>query len=50
MAIELDLYGKIRRLHNEGHSKRQIARIWDAVATQLRNTAREKSPMTSEGL
>lgn len=27
MAIELDLYRSIRRLYNEGHSQRQIARI-----------------------
>ena len=27
MVIELELYGRIRRLHNEGHSQRHIARI-----------------------
>ena len=26
MGIELELYGRIRRLHNEGHSQRHIAR------------------------
>ena len=42
--IELDLYRDIRRLYNEGHSQRQIARILGCCRKTIRKYCRGALP------
>lgn len=49
MAIELDLYRRIRRLHNEGHSQRQIARILSCSRKTVKKYCQGEVPHDTKG-
>lgn len=49
MAIELDLYRRIRRLHNEGHSQRQIARILSCSRKTVKKYCQGEVPQDTKG-
>lgn len=49
MAIELELYGQIRRLYNEGHSGRHIARILRCSRKIIRKYSQGEIPHDAKG-